>query len=148
MPFFFLCHLSGPIYSCAILGGVPRRQHLSDNTAKLDLKDAYLQMELTNDSKDLTTVATHLGLLRMNRLPFGLSCCEDIFQAAMDRVLEGCVAYLDDLQSPGTSKQDLAENLEGVLRRLREHGIRLKKNKCHFSLEEVRCLGWIVSATT
>ena len=57
------------------------------------------------------------------------------------------MAYLDDLLVTGTSKQDLADILEGVLRRLREHDIRLKKNKCHFSLGEIRYLGWIVSAT-
>ncbi|MPC43608.1 uncharacterized protein E2C01_037258 [Portunus trituberculatus] len=30
--------------------------------AKLDLKDAYLKMELSDESKDITTVTTHRGL--------------------------------------------------------------------------------------
>ena len=88
--------------------------------AKLDLKDAYLQMELSEESKDLTTVTTHRGLLRMNRLPFGLPCCGDIFQAAMARILEGlhgCVAYLDDLLVMGDSTMDMINTLDKVLGR-------------------------------
>lgn len=108
--------------------------------AKLDLRDAYLQMELSEESKDLTTVATHRGLLRMNKLPFRLAFCGDIFQAAMDRILEGipsCVAYLDDLLVMGTNTEDLIETLDKVLGRLKDNEIRLKRSKCEFNLQEV-----------
>ncbi|XP_043195127.1 uncharacterized protein K02A2.6-like [Amphibalanus amphitrite] len=75
--------------------------------ARLDLRDAYLQQELEADSKDITTVTTHIGRLRMNRLPFGISECCGIFQSAIDQILEGidgCVAYLDDLLVTGENE--------------------------------------------
>lgn len=40
--------------------------------AKYDLKSAYWQIELDEQSKDLTTINTTKGLFRFNRLPFGV----------------------------------------------------------------------------
>ncbi|XP_043229709.1 uncharacterized protein K02A2.6-like isoform X1 [Amphibalanus amphitrite] len=117
--------------------------------ARLDLRDAYLQQELEADSKDITTVTTHIGRLRMNRLPFGISECCGIFQSAIDQILEGidgCVAYLDDLLVTGENEADLLRRLDRVLGRLKEHGARLKREKCEFNIREVKYLGWIISA--
>ena len=117
--------------------------------ARLDLRDAYLQQELEPDSKDITTVTTHIGRLRMNRLPFGISECCGIFQSAIDQILEGidgCVAYLDDLLVTGENEADLLKRLDRVLGRLEEHGARLKREKCEFNIREVKYLGWIISA--
>ena len=85
----------------------------------------------------------------MNRLSFGLPCCSDIFQAIMARILEGlpeCVAYLDDLLVMGET-MDMMDKLDKVLRRLKENGIRLKKNKCESNLQEVRYLDWLVTSS-
>ena len=40
---------------------------------KLDLAHAYQQIPLTDDSKRYTTINTHKGLFRYNRLPFGVA---------------------------------------------------------------------------
>ena len=53
--------------------------------AKLDCRNAYLQVELDEDSKAATTVTTHRGDYRMNRLPYGISVCGALFQSVMDR---------------------------------------------------------------
>ncbi len=42
--------------------------------ATLDLKDAYFQVMLDEDSRDLTTFSDGVSLYRFKRLPFGLSC--------------------------------------------------------------------------
>ena len=39
---------------------------------KLDMSQAYLQLELENDSKQYVTMSTHKGLFQYNRLPFGV----------------------------------------------------------------------------
>ncbi len=40
---------------------------------KLDLRQAYLQLELHEDSKQLVVINTQKGLFKYNRLPFGVS---------------------------------------------------------------------------
>lgn len=60
-------------------------QHLN----KLDLSNAYLQMEMEEESKQLLTISTKKGLFRFNCLPFGVASSPALFQKAMDQVLLG-----------------------------------------------------------
>ena len=54
---------------------------------QIDLADAYLQMEVSEDSKELVTINTHRGLYQYQRLHFGVKCAPGIFQEAMDGML-------------------------------------------------------------
>ena len=68
--------------------------------AKLDLADAYQQMEIDEDSKNLLTINTHKGQFQFCRLPFGVKSAPAIFQQTMDTMLTGLPgisAYIDDL---------------------------------------------------
>ncbi len=47
---------------------------------KLDLSQAYLQIELEEGSKQYVTVNTPKGLFKYNRLPFGVSSAPSIFR--------------------------------------------------------------------
>ncbi|XP_043242375.1 uncharacterized protein K02A2.6-like [Amphibalanus amphitrite] len=116
---------------------------------KLDLKDAFLQLELAEESRDMTTVVTHRGRYRMKSLPFGISACSSVFQAAIDHILDGidgCVAYQDDLLVTAANMTDLCVRLDEVLTRLEAHGVKLKREKCQLGLDEVQYLGWRISA--
>ena len=69
---------------------------------KLDLSQAYQQLVLEEESKDLTTINTQRGLFRFNRLPFGISSAPGIFQRVMESILKGIpgvVVYIDDILS-------------------------------------------------
>ena len=106
-------------------------------------------MELDEESAKLVTINTHQGLYESTRLPFGVASAPAIFQRAMDMVLQGiphCICYLDDILITGGSDSEHFRNLEEVLRRLQDHGIRLKKEKCHFMRESVEYLGHHVDA--
>ena len=85
---------------------LPRIEDIFANLAagkhfsKLDLRQAYHQMEVTEASKKLLAINTHKGLFRYNRLVFGISSCPAIWQRAIDQVLQGipgvqCI--LDDM---------------------------------------------------
>ena len=50
-------------------------QHIS----KLDMSDAYLQVELDDATKKVLVVNTHKGLFRYNRLSFGPAPASAIF---------------------------------------------------------------------
>ena len=105
--------------------------------SKLDLSHAYLQLQLEESSRQYVTINTHRGLYRYTRLPFGVSSAPGIFQRAMDNLLQGMpyvVAYLDDILISGRSEQEHLDNLECVLKKLSEAGMRLKREKCLFML--------------
>ena len=52
----------------------------------LDLSQAYEQLMLDKESKELVTISTHLGLFCYNRLPFGVALAPAIFQRTMDQL--------------------------------------------------------------
>ncbi|CAC5382898.1 unnamed protein product [Mytilus coruscus] len=116
--------------------------------SKLDLSQAYQQLLLCENSRNLVTINTHLGLYRYTRLPFGAASSPAIFQEFMDKVLEGldgvgCI--LDDLIITGKSDEEHLKNLELVLKRLSEYGLRLKKSKCSLMKSEVEYFAFIVN---
>ena len=68
--------------------------------AKLDLTEAYLQVEVSPTSWELLTINTHRGLFQYRRLPVGIKTAPGIFQLIMDTMLtgvEGAVAWIDDI---------------------------------------------------
>ena len=84
-------------------------------------------MEMEEESKKLLTINTHKGLFQYNGLLFGVACAPAIWQQAMDQILEGishvqCI--LDDMIISGASDQEHLDNLEEVLSRLSQHGLR------------------------
>ncbi|CAH8666328.1 unnamed protein product [Schistosoma bovis] len=117
--------------------------------AKLDLADAYLQVEVAEDSKELLTINTHRGLFQYNRLPFGVKTAPSIFQQLMDIILSGIpgvATYLDDILIVATSLEQLRERTKAVLQRISDNGFRLRPEKCQFFLKSVKYLGFIFDA--
>ena len=111
---------------------------------KLDLKHAYNQLELDEKSQQLVTINTHKGLYRYCRLPFGVASAPAIFQKTMDTILQGLnhvICYVDDILITGSTVQEHLDNLEEVLRRLQDQGVRLHKDKCVFFASSVEYLG-------
>ncbi|EYC03329.1 hypothetical protein Y032_0094g2695 [Ancylostoma ceylanicum] len=91
---------------------------------QLDIADAYLQVEVDENSKELLTINTHRGLFRYDRLPFGVKSAPGIFQQIIDSMiagLGGCAAYFDDVIVTG--------RLESLFRRIQEYGFRVRIEK-------------------
>ncbi|CAG2233162.1 Uncharacterized protein K02A2.6 [Mytilus edulis] len=61
---------------------------------KLDLNQAYQQIELDEDSKRYVTINTHKGLFRYNRLPYGVASSPGIFQRTLENVVQGIANVL------------------------------------------------------
>ena len=103
--------------------------------SKLDLADAYLQIELDEASSKMVVINTHRRLYQYRCLPFRLSCAPAIFQKIIDQTIAditGVVCYLDDLVVTGKTDQEHISNLQKTLDRLRTAGFHLKMNKCKF----------------
>ena len=53
----------------------------------IDLRHAYLQMEVEEQSRPLLTINTTRGLYQYQRLPYGVASAPAIWQRAMDQIL-------------------------------------------------------------
>jgi hypothetical protein len=54
--------------------------------SKLDLTKAFHQLELAEESRNLTTITTHLGLFRYLRLHMGISVASEVFTETLRSV--------------------------------------------------------------
>ncbi|XGW21465.1 hypothetical protein V3C99_004430 [Haemonchus contortus] len=117
---------------------------------QIDFADAYLQIEVEDEAKELLTINTHRGLLRYNRLPFGVKSAPGIFQQIIDSMicgLEGCAAYLDDVIVTGRNIEEHVANLEALFKRISDYGFRVRMDKCNFLMPQLRYLGNIIDST-
>ena len=114
---------------------------------KLNLKNAYQQLLTDEESQKYVTINTHWGLYRYKRLP--LPSSPAISQRTMDIILQGIdnVACIqDDIIVTGKDDSNHLQNIEMVLKRLEEYGVRLKLDKCQFMQKSVTYMGCIISA--
>lgn len=112
--------------------------------SKIDLKKAYHQIELHEDSREITTFSTPFGLYRWKRLSMGLKCAPEMFQKIMENVFrccEGIFIYLDDILVFGRSKEEHDNNLQKLLKRIDELGLTVSPEKCLYHQTEIRFLG-------
>ncbi|CAB4019266.1 Hypothetical predicted protein, partial [Paramuricea clavata] len=100
--------------------------------SKIDLRQAYLQMEMEEESKKFLTINTHKGLFQYNRLVFGVASAPAIWQQAMDQILEG-IPHVQCILD------------QEVLSRLSKHGLRANSSKCEFFKERIEFCGHEIS---
>ena len=116
--------------------------------SKLDVKWVYHQIELDPESRDITTFATHEGLFRYKRLMFGISCAAEMYQRSMQQTLARCKGVcniLDDIIVFASSEKEHNERLVEALKRLKEKGLKLNKEKCCFNMMKIEYMGHLLS---
>ena len=83
----------------ATLGG-------GEKFTKLDMSQAYQQLQLDDESKRYTTINTHKELFQYNRLPYGNSSAPGIFQRNMENLLQNIpyvIVWVDDILVSGAN---------------------------------------------
>lgn len=112
---------------------LPRIDDLSGSLANakyfcvLDLREAYAQMAVAEDSQEHLTINTLLSLFIYRRLIFGVSCAPTLFQSMMDQIIQGLkhiACFIDDLLIGGETLEECYENLIKVLDRLSEYDVK------------------------
>lgn len=117
--------------------------------SKLDISNAFHQIEIDENSRYITTFITSKGLYRYKRLMFGITCAPENFQNIMETMLLGCkgvVNFIDDIVVFGSDEKEHSMRLRHVLQVLRENNVLLNENKCIFNAKEIKFFGHRLSS--
>ena len=117
---------------------------------KLDVRSGYWTISLDEPSSYFTTFNTPYGRYRFKRLPFGLNCSQDLFQAKIDECyaeLDGVVAIVDDILVYGSTREEHDSNLPRVLQISREKDMKLNDDKLEVGVTEVTYFGHVITSS-
>ncbi|GFW09843.1 retrovirus-related Pol polyprotein from transposon opus [Trichonephila clavipes] len=116
----------------------------------LDLKSGYFQLAINPRDIHKTAFITRNGTFAFLRMPFGLSVAAANFQKAIDIILKPVLGrfvscYTDDVIITSPSFTEHIDHLNQVFTLLRDAGLILNKDKCHFTRDKLKYLGLIIS---
>jgi len=109
---------------------------------------AFHQIKLHPDSSDITTFAAPDGLCRYKGLLFGVNLATEKFQQIVWQVIKGCQSahsLHDDLRVLGADDKEHDENLDRVMRKLKECGLTLNYDKCGIDFSSMVYMGNVLS---
>ena len=138
---------------------MPRVQDIIDklHNAKvfsvLDIRWGYWHVQMHPDDIHKTAFVTNEGHFEWLVLPFGLKNAPFCFQRIIQNVLgellnNGCFNFFDDIIVYSPDMESHLELLRKVFEKLRQHNVRLRKEKCQFFKPEVEYLGHMISENT
>ncbi len=112
----------------------------------LDIKSAFWQIELQEDSKDMTAFSKPTGHYRYKRMPFGLSNSPLSYMRLMNIALHGLIGntanvFLDDILIVSETAEHFKKP-DLVFSRLVGAGLKVKLEKCSFLQDKVIYLGY------
>ena len=116
----------------------------------MDLKSGYYNIKVKESDKPKTAFTCPLGFYEWNRMPQGVTNAPATFQRLMEKCLGGmnlewALAFLDDLIIFSKTLDEHEQRLRFAFQRLREFGLKLSPEKCHFFQRSVKYLGHVVS---
>ena len=146
-----MCGLPQDAYPLLRIDGSLDIQGRAKYFSTMDLASAYDKVEVNPVDCHQTTFTTPFGLFEYNWMPCSLAGAPGLFQKLMqtffrDEVLQILIVYLDDIIVFSQDIPDHLRRLEIILKKLWEHGLKLKPKKCQFFCPNVNCLGHVISA--
>lgn len=122
----------------------------SEYFSKLDIKGAFHQIKLSEDSQNYTAFTACGFQYRWKRMPMGLAMSPLTWQQTINTILweligNGVYVYLDDIIIYARTRTEHDEILRTVMEKLKQHNLQLKISKCEFYAREFEFLGHIIS---
>lgn len=114
----------------------------------LDAKSGYIQMKLDYESSLLTTINTPIGRYRRLKLPFEIKSAPELYQRAMDEILEDTDHAYAIMGVILIVRHDIVHYdsvLEKALHRARTYNLKLNFEKVRVRKQQVRYVGHIIS---
>jgi len=103
---------------------------------KLDLSEAYLQVELDEESQKYLVISTHKGPFRFNRSQYGVASAPAIFQQIMEQILPKLpkvVCYMDDILITASTDKEHLQNLRAVFESINRVASESSNRNANFS---------------
>ena len=116
--------------------------------SKLDLRHGYHQLELDDESREITTTATHKGHYHYTRLIFCFNNASKCYQYHIGDVTHDCEGVhniSNDIIVHGKSEAEHVERLKKLLETLDEKNLTLNPEKCQFWMTELTFMGYLLS---
>ena len=121
--------------------------HNAKYFSKIDLRQAYCQILLDEESRDLTTFVTEKGLMRYKRMIYGLTCASEDFQKIIENCfsgLEGVKCISDDTIVYSQTLEEHLHRLEKLFQRAEDLGLKFNLPKCQFLTKEISFFGVVI----
>jgi len=123
--------------------------HGAHSFTSLDLRQAYLQLQVHPSSQKFLGISTSWGIYQQTRLAFGLSCAAQVFQQFIDTLtkgIPGVICYLDNVLVYAETDEECFKRVQMVLRRFEEANVKVRKEKCLFFKNKIIYLGHEISS--
>eukprot|EP00833_Pecoramyces_ruminatium_P003578 jgi/Orpsp1_1/1177610/evm.model.c7180000062132.1 len=116
----------------------------------IDLFSGYHQIPMKQEDIDKTCFTTMYGNYNFVVMPFGLTNAPATFQREMNRIFFPLIGkcmfvYLDDLVIFSKSEEEHLKDLNDVFRIIKDNGLKVNIEKCHFFMKEVEVLGHMLT---
>src|SRR5207249_3280789 len=111
--------------------------------SKIDLRQAYNQLVMDEESKEYLVINTPIGLLAPERLQYGVNSASAIFQREMDRLfgdIPNCGVFQDDVIITGKTNREHLDALEKVFKIIKESKMAMDERGAEIISRMQRCL--------
>lgn len=134
-------------YPIPILDDILPELEGAEIITELDFYGGFNQLEMDEESRELTTFETESGVYRYKYLAFGCKVAPEIFQREMELVLKdtGARNVSDNAIIFAKTSDDHYEKLEKVLQTLEKRNMTLNPDKCKVGMSKLDFLGVNVS---
>lgn len=137
-------------YPLPLIGDLLDQLRQAKVYSKIDLRGAYHLLRIAAGEEWKTAFRTKYGSFEYKVMPFGLTNAPASFQHLMNDIFKdmldiSVIVYLDDILIFSNSDAEHQQHVREVLRRLREHQLFAKPEKCEFHTKRVEFLGFVVT---
>jgi len=115
-----------------------------------DFQHGFWQLRMVEEHEDRTAFSCYLGVFAFTRLPMGVKGGPDSFQRAMQEVMRTIKAsvfvYIDDLIIASESEEAHLKDIDEVLQRIIQFGMKIRLEKCSWARSRVQFLGHLIGS--
>lgn len=118
------------------------------NFSKIDLSQAYHQIELEPECRYITTFSTHIGLFRYCRLNYGTNASSELFQFALEETLKGIQNIRNiagGIITYGKTREEHYSALDQCFARLKSRNLTVNQQKCKYLQDGISFFGIVFS---